>query len=149
MHAHVAVIEHVSARTQHTDRRASPALQCVLVRRRSGNQLVVNEKRVLAGALRLATAGSSRLYGYELFALLRAWEGQAPMDHGTLYRCLRKLEARGYFSSQVEPADPATRRVRVYYSLTASGLAAAEVAARELAESPTGPAWINTGLVWE
>jgi DNA-binding PadR family transcriptional regulator len=119
------------------------------VRRRSGNQLVVNEKRVLAGALRLEAGGSSRLYGYELFSLLRTWEGQAPMDHGTLYRCLRKLEARGYFASQVELADPTTRRVRVYYSLTASGMAAAQVAARELADSPAGPAWIKPGLIWD
>ncbi len=101
---------------------------------------------MLAGALRLADSGSSRLYGYELFALLRTWEGQAPMDHGTLYRGLRKLEARGYFSSQVELADPATRRVRVYYTLTAAGMDAAVVAARELAESPIAPAWINPGL---
>ena len=119
------------------------------MRRRSGNQLVVNEKRVLAGALRLANSGSSRLYGYELFSLLRTWEGQAPMDHGTLYRGLRKREARGYFSSQVELADPATRRVRVYYTLTAAGLAAAHVAARELADSPTGPSWILPGIVFD
>lgn len=47
------------------------------------------------------------------------------MDRGTLYRGLRKLEARGGFSSHVELADPATRRVRVYYTLTSDGLAAA------------------------
>ena len=104
---------------------------------------------MLAGALRLEAGGSSRLYGYELFSLLRTWEGQAPMDHGTLYRCLRNLEARGYFASQVELTDPTTRRVRVYYSLTAAGLAAAQVAARELADSPAGPAWINPGLIWD
>jgi DNA-binding PadR family transcriptional regulator len=104
------------------------------MRRRSGNQLVVNELRVLVAALRLSEEGSEQLYGYELFALLREWGGEAPMDHGTLYRCLRNLENRSYFSTEVRLAGPHDRRARVYYALTVDGRAAAVDAVAELSK---------------
>jgi DNA-binding PadR family transcriptional regulator len=103
------------------------------MRRRSGNQLVVNELRVLVAALRLSEEGTEQLYGYELFAQLREWGGEAPMDHGTLYRCLRNLENRGYFSTEVRLAGPQDRRARVYYALTTPGREAATDAVAELA----------------
>ena len=102
------------------------------MRRRSGNQLVVNELRVLVAALRFSNEGTGQLYGYELFAMLREWGGEAPMDHGTLYRCLRNLENRGYFSTEVRLAGPQDRRARVYYTLTADGMTAAIEAVTEL-----------------
>jgi len=110
------------------------------MRRRHGTGLVPNEKKVLAAALRLAYEETPNLYGYELFARLRAWEGGAPMDHGTLYRCLRGLEARGFFASSV---DHSTARLRVMYELTPEGTAAARKATIELAAQEEPPRWID------
>lgn len=93
---------------------------------------MVNELRVLVAALRLSNEGTSQLYGYELFAMLREWGGEAPMDHGTLYRCLRNLENRGYFSTEVRLAGPQDRRARVYYTLTDAGRKAAVDAVTDL-----------------
>jgi DNA-binding PadR family transcriptional regulator len=113
------------------------------MRRKDGNGLIPNERKVLAAALRLAFAGESRLHGYELFARLRAWENGMPMDHGTLYRCLRSLEKRGHFTSQPEIVGV---RVRIVYELTPAGEAAARQAVLELAAAPQTPAWIGVGL---
>jgi DNA-binding PadR family transcriptional regulator len=114
------------------------------MRRKDGTGLVRNERKVLAAALRLAFAGESALYGYELFARLLEWEGEAPMDHGTLYRCLRSLEARELFTSEV---DQSTSRIRVVYRLTPAGEAAARKAMIQLAAEQTPPSWVDIGIV--
>ena len=77
------------------------------MRRKGGTGLVHNEMRVLAASLRLAVEGAGELYGYELFAQLTVWEGQPTMNHGTLYRCLRALEARGLYETIVRPSADA------------------------------------------
>ena len=110
------------------------------MRRKDGTGLVRNERKVLAAALRLALEGQSELYGYELFARLQEWEGEAPMDHGTLYRCLRSLESRDFFTSAV---DQSTERIRVVYRLTPEGEAVARKATIQLAAEDTPPAWID------
>jgi DNA-binding PadR family transcriptional regulator len=110
------------------------------VRRRQGTGLVRNERKILTAALRLALNGELELYGYELFARLLEWEGESPMDHGTLYRCLRSLEGRGFLSSTV---DQSSGRVRVNYRLTDSGFAAAREAAVQLAAEDRPPAWVD------
>ena len=113
------------------------------MRRKGGNGLVLNEMRVLAASLRLAVEGSSELYGYELFARLSAWEGQLPMNHGTLYRCLRALEARGLYETIVRPS--ADGPARVCYTLTGSGVDAARAATVQLAAAENAPRWIDLG----
>lgn len=113
------------------------------MRRKGGTGLVYNELRVLAASLRLAVEGSSELYGYELFATLSAWEGQLPMNHGTLYRCLRGLEARGLYETQVRPSSDGP--ARVCYTLTSGGVDAARAATVQLAASDGAPSWIDLG----
>jgi DNA-binding PadR family transcriptional regulator len=114
------------------------------MRRKDGTGLVRNERKVLAAALRLALDGDRALYGYELFARLREWEGEAPMDHGTLYRCLRALETRGFFTSEV---DRSTERIRVVYRLTTEGAETARKATIQLAAEDTPLSWIDVALV--
>lgn len=101
-----------------------------------------NERKILAAALRLAVNGTVHLYGYELFATLRAWEGESPMNHGTLYRCLRRLEARQLFTTTVSEA-PALGPARVVYELTSAGIAEARAATMHLAAEPAPPVWID------
>jgi len=113
------------------------------MRRKGGNGLVFNEMRVLAASLRLAVEGSSELYGYELFGTLSAWEGQLPMNHGTLYRCLRALEARGLYDTHVRPS--ADGPARVFYTLTATGVEAARGATVQLAATGRAPSWLDLG----
>jgi DNA-binding PadR family transcriptional regulator len=113
------------------------------MRRRNGTALVRNELRVLAASLRLAVEGSGDLYGYELFAQLRRWEGTSPMNHGTLYRSLRALERRGFYTTQVVPQRDSPPRV--CYTLTMAGLAAARDATIALAEGDAAPAWVDAG----
>lgn len=98
---------------------------------------------VLAAALRLAVHGTHELYGYELFAQLSAWEGRVPMNHGTLYRCLRALEGRGFFETRVIP--PSDGPARVGYSLTDAGVAAARRCTVRLAGEDEAPSWIDIG----
>ncbi|MDX6244985.1 MAG: Transcriptional regulator PadR-like family [Frankiales bacterium] len=113
------------------------------MRRKGGTGLVLNELRVLAASLRLAVEGSTELYGYELFGTLSAWEGQLPMNHGTLYRCLRALEARGLYETHVRPSSDGP--ARVFYTLTASGLLAARAATVQLVATDSAPSWVDLG----
>jgi DNA-binding PadR family transcriptional regulator len=98
---------------------------------------------VLAAALRLAFCEVHELHGYELFARLTEWEGEAPMNHGTLYRCLRSLEDRGLLDSSV---DRSTERLRVNYRLTPEGVEAARHATRELAAESSPLRWLDGHL---
>ena len=113
------------------------------MRRKGGTGLVLNELRVLAASLRLAVEGSTELYGYELFSTLSAWEGQLPMNHGTLYRCLRALERRGLYETQVRPSSDGP--ARVCYTLTHEGVEAARAATVKLAASDGVPVWLDLG----
>lgn len=113
------------------------------MRRRGGTGLVRNEMRVLAASLRFAVSGRGDLYGYELFARLSQWEGAPPMNHGTLYRCLRALERRGFYTTEVVPQTDSP--ARVCYTLTPSGVEAAREATRQLAEAEGAPSWVDVG----
>ncbi len=113
------------------------------MRRKGGTGLVFNEMRVLAASLRLAVEGSNELYGYELFAQLSSWEGQRPMNHGTLYRCLRALERRGLYDTHVRPSTEGP--ARVFYTLTPSGVELARWATVQLAATAGAPTWIDLG----
>jgi DNA-binding PadR family transcriptional regulator len=112
------------------------------VRRKRGTELTRNELKVLAAALRLHFEDEHQLYGYELFATLSEWEGGEPMNHGTLYRCLRSLEGLGLLSSTV---DDSSARHRVFYQLTAPGLTAARRSTIQLAALYQPPPWIDLG----
>jgi DNA-binding PadR family transcriptional regulator len=116
--------------------------------RRSGDGtgLVRNETRILAAALRLAVEGTVHLYGYELYARLGQWEGEAPMNHGTLYRCLRRLELRGFFTTTVSHED-SLGPARVFYELTPDGTTEARAATLRLAAEATPPVWLDVDLV--
>jgi DNA-binding PadR family transcriptional regulator len=116
--------------------------------RRSGDGtgLVRNENRILAAALRLAVDGTVHLYGYELYARLSEWEGGPPMNHGTLYRCLRRLELRGLFTTTVSHED-SLGPARVFYELTHDGVAEARAATLRLAADATPPVWLDVDLV--
>ncbi|MGE0881712.1 MAG: PadR family transcriptional regulator [Acidimicrobiia bacterium] len=114
------------------------------MRRKRGTGLVHNELKVLAAALLIyCRDGSDRPYGYELFTLLKTWEGEAPMDYGTLYRCLRSLERFGMFTSE---SDPTGDRLRVWYRLTEQGLQAAQRATIQLAALDEPPVWIDISV---
>lgn len=115
------------------------------MRRRHGTGLTRNELKVLAAALRLAYEGVVQLYGYELFRTLTTWEGDAPMNHGTLYRCLRSLEERQLLLRHDATEGGGAPRVR--YELTASGRAAAGRATVQLAALDQPPPWIDLGVV--
>ncbi|MDQ1682641.1 MAG: Transcriptional regulator PadR-like family [Frankiaceae bacterium] len=115
------------------------------MRRRAGIGLVRNESKILAAALRLAVTGTVHLYGYELFAQLSEWEGDAPMNHGTLYRCLRRLEQRGLFLTS-STDDPSHGPARVFYELTQTGVEAAREATVELASEAIPPAWVDVDI---
>ena len=108
--------------------------------------MVRNESKILAAALRLSVTGTIYLYGYELFAQLSAWEGDAPMNHGTLYRCLHRLEQRGLFvTSSTE--DPSQGPARVFYTLTSTGLEEARAATLALAAEAVPPTWLDVDVV--
>lgn len=113
------------------------------MRRKQGTGLTRNEQKVLAAALRQLHEGGRSLYGYELFATLKEWEGEAPMNHGTLYRCMRSLERRGLLVAEEEATG---ERIRVCYELTGDGLAAARRATIQLAALDEPPKWIDVGL---
>jgi hypothetical protein len=113
------------------------------MRRKGGTGLVANEMRVLAASLRLAVEGAGELYGYELFAQLAAWEGRPTMNHGTLYRCLRALESRGFYDTQVRPSSDGP--ARVCYTLTSSGVESARWSTVQLAATDGAPSWIDLG----
>lgn len=113
------------------------------MRRPRGSGLTRNEQKVLAAALRLATTGRSQLFGYEVFRELSAWEGATPMNHGTIYRCLRALEERDLLARHTETADP---EYRVFYELTSVGVTAARRAVIQLAALDAPPSWLDVGL---
>jgi DNA-binding PadR family transcriptional regulator len=112
------------------------------VRRVGGVGLVKNENKILAAALRLAREGSVEIYGYELFAQLAEWGDEMPMNHGTVYRCLRRLEERGLFSSAVS-RERTQGPPRVIYRLTDAGTLAARDATHALAADAAPPAWLG------
>ncbi len=113
------------------------------MRRKNGSGLTSHEREVLAAVLRLHREGVGRLYGYELFASMTEWGGRSPMNHGTLYRCLRSIESRRLLSNTVEATPP---RPKVYYELTPDGIVAAREAVIQLLASERPPNWVDVGL---
>jgi Transcriptional regulator PadR-like family len=84
--------------------------------------LTSNESKVLAAALRLRRESVDHLYGYGLFLALWKWESGKPMNHGSVFRCLRSLERRRAFCATVVEGDGGSR---VFYELTGEGQIAA------------------------
>jgi DNA-binding PadR family transcriptional regulator len=114
------------------------------MRRAGGTGLTRHEMRLLAAALRLTVQGNPDLYGYELFATLTEWEGAEPMNHGTVYRCLRSLFHSGLLEAYEAPApERAAHPSRVLYRLTPRGVEAARQATVRLAGETTPLAWID------
>jgi DNA-binding PadR family transcriptional regulator len=114
------------------------------VLRIGGSGLTRNESRLLAASLRLSVEGVVDLYGYELFATLTRWEGGvSPMNHGTVYRCLRNLYDCGHYSSGKIESERHPGRTRVYYRLTDQGAEAARKATVRFAGEEQPPSWID------
>jgi len=117
------------------------------MRRREDTELVPNEVKLLVTAIAVTTSGEPEFHGYALAKELAALEGsQIPMSQSTLYRALRRLEGRGALESRwesIEEVADAGRDgpPRRYYTVTASGLAAARAAAGRSERMGSVPAW--------
>ena len=110
------------------------------MRRRDGTGLVSNELRLLLTAIDLHSTGRDWFHGYDLARHFADSEDTASiMSQPTLYRALRRLEARGALTSQWESLEAAAShgregRPRRYYSITSTGaeLAVSELGTRRL-----------------
>ena len=111
------------------------------VRRRQGSGLTRNEQKLLAAALRLAVEGQPQIFGYELYRAISEWEGAEPMNHGTIYRCMRALETRGFVERDEEATEDDD--YRVFYVLTRDGVGAARQATIQLAALDDPPRWVD------
>ena len=117
------------------------------MRRRGDTELVTNEVKLLLAAISMTTSGDSEFHGYSLAKELARLEGaHTPMSQSTLYRALRRLEDRGALQSrwesieesQVDGRDGPPRR---YYTITATGVAAAKVAVADSERAQRAAAW--------
>lgn len=112
------------------------------MRRRDGNGLVANELKVLRAAIETMWSNQPEFHGFALGRLLADLDDSGKlMDQSTLYRSLRRLEARGALESRWEdPKDAANDgregRLRRYYRVTPAGVALAK---SEIARSPGVP----------
>lgn len=110
------------------------------MRRKAGNGLVKNELRLLLTAVDLNASGTERFHGYDLARhLATAERSEYLMSQPTLYRALRRLEARGALTSEWENLEEASSqgregRPRRYYRITGAGaeLARAELRSHQL-----------------
>ena len=117
------------------------------MRRRGDTELVTNEVKLLLAAISMTTSGDSEFHGYSLAKELARLEGaHTPMSQSTLYRALRRLEDRGALQSrwesieesQVDGRDGPPRR---YYTITATGVAAAKAAVADSERAQRTAAW--------
>lgn len=117
------------------------------MRRRGDTELVTNEVKLLLAAISMTTSGDSEFHGYSLAKELAHLEGaHTPMSQSTLYRALRRLEDRGALQSrwesieesQVDGRDGPPRR---YYTITATGVAAAKAAVANSERAQRAAAW--------
>jgi PadR family transcriptional regulator PadR len=117
------------------------------MRRRGDTELVTNEVKLLLAAISMTTSGDSEFHGYSLAKELARLEGaHTPMSQSTLYRALRRLEGRGALQSrwesieesQVDGRDGPPRR---YYTITATGVAAAKAAVANSERAQRAAAW--------
>ncbi len=93
--------------------------------RRKDNQLVRNERIILAAGLALSSRGDTRFHGYSLTELWKASDGQRNvMNYATMYRCLNRLEERGLLESDYEQRETSGPPRRMF-SMTGKGRAAA------------------------
>jgi len=117
------------------------------MRRRGDSELVPNEVKLLVTAIAVTTSGESEFHGYALARELAVLEGaRIPMSQSTLYRALRRLEARGALVSRWESAedvevDGRDGPPRRYYRVTASGVAEARTAVGRAEWTGPIPAW--------
>jgi DNA-binding PadR family transcriptional regulator len=119
------------------------------MRRRGDSELVPNEVKLLVAAIAVTTQGEPEFHGYALAKELAVLEGTAiPMSQSTLYRALRRLEARGALESRWESTEEVTEAgrdgpPRRYYTVTAGGLAEARAVAGRADRAGTVPSWIE------
>jgi len=113
------------------------------MRRKGDTALVPNEVKLLLVGISMTTSGDTEFHGYALAKELAVLEGkQVPMSQSTLYRALRRLEARGALESRWESSD--TERdgpPRRYYTVTASGVAEARSAVGQADSTGTVSPW--------
>ncbi len=117
------------------------------MRRRGDSELVPNEAKLLVAAIAMTTSSEREFHGYALAKELAALEGaKIPMSQSTLYRALRRLEARGALESRWETDEElrGTERdgpPRRYYTVTGTGIAEARAAVTRLESGGAVPAW--------
>ena len=107
--------------------------------RRKPGALVPLEAAICVTAAAWFADGLREFHGYQLAKqLARDANRQLFVAHGTLYRALARLEAMGLLSSRREDpviAAQENRPGRRFYTLTATGQAAAEEARRTAADT--------------
>jgi len=117
------------------------------MRRKGDTELVANEVKLLLAAISMTTSGDSEFHGYVLAKELARLEGtRTPMSQSTLYRALRRLEDRGAVQSRWESieesqADGRDGPPRRYYTITATGVAAAKAAVARSEQANHAGAW--------
>lgn len=96
--------------------------------RRKPGTLLPLESEILEAASALRQDGNGAFHGFGLAQALRRAEGsRALTSHGTLYKALARLEARGLLTSSWEDAALAVGRPRRrLYELTGDGARAAQ-----------------------
>ncbi len=96
--------------------------------RRKDNQLVRNERIILTAAAGLLRRGDRSFHGYSLTELWKASDEKSNvMNYATMYRCLNRLEERGFLTSEYEQRE-ASGPPRRMFTLTGEGqIAASEI----------------------
>lgn len=110
--------------------------------RRKG-ELIPIEAAILSAALELRQQGIMDFHGFLIGKTLTAVAGRSIIGHGTLYKALSRLEARGYLTGRWEDSlDRARGARRRLYQITVDGQLAVSAlrddvaASRRLAERP-------------
>lgn len=111
--------------------------------RRKADALMPIELAILDAGIGLRQRGEDEFHGYAIAKEMRDHaEARRLTAHGTLYRALERLETRGLLESRMEDPDIASsenRPRRRLYTVTATGIRAAQVAERP------GPATAGPG----
>jgi DNA-binding PadR family transcriptional regulator len=114
------------------------------MRRKPGAVLPL-EAAILAAAVELTAAGTSRFHGFLLAKHVRDVEGAKLLTaHGTLYKALGRMEKAGLLASEWEDPDAAAdegRPRRRLYEITAAG----RVALARVAQASDGVIGLDPG----
>jgi PadR family transcriptional regulator PadR len=117
------------------------------MRRRGDTELVPNEVKLLIATISATTSAAPEIHGYALARELARLEGSSlTMSQSTLYRALRRLEARGALESRWEPMaavekDGRDGPPRRYYRVSSSGVAMARASVQDAERAKASNPW--------